>query len=63
MHANKIYRLTITAEKHAIRYRVRVIGQKDYFDWMENDKETGGSSDTFAGESNKSIDRVQIVVK
>ncbi len=63
MSNGNIDKITITSDKHTIRYRVRTIGSKDYFYWMENKKDTGGSSDTFAGESNKSIDRVQIVVK
>ncbi|MBQ1388970.1 MAG: CHAP domain-containing protein, partial [Clostridia bacterium] len=58
-----IDKLTIFAGKNTIRYRVRVIGASDYYSWMENKKDTGGSSDTFAGEAGKAIDRVQIVVK
>jgi hypothetical protein len=42
---------------------VRVIGASDYFSWLENKKDTGGGSDTFAGEAGKSIDRIQITVK
>ena len=30
---------------------------------MENKKDTGGGSDTFAGEAGKSIDRIQITIK
>ena len=63
MANGNIDKFTLFAGKHIIRYRVRTIGSKDYFSWMENKKDTGGSSDTFAGESNKPIDRVQIVVK
>jgi len=63
MANGNIDKLTIFAGKHTIRYRVRTIGSKDYFSWMENKKDTGGSSDTFAGESGKSIDRLQIIVK
>ena len=58
-----IDKLTITSSDHTIKYRVRTIGSKDYFSWMENEKDTGGSSDTFAGEAGKAIDRVQITVK
>ena len=58
-----IDKVTIFAGKNTIRYRVRTIGLKDYLSWMENKKDTGGSSDTFAGEEGKAIDRVQIVVK
>ena len=58
-----IDKLTIFAGKNTIRYRVRTIGSTDYLSWMENKKDTGGSSDTFAGEAGKAIDRVQIVVK
>ena len=58
-----IDKLTIFAGKNTIRYRVRVIGASDYFSWMENKKDTGGGSDTFAGEAGKSIDRIQITVK
>ncbi len=57
-----IDKLTITSSDHTIKYRVRTIGSKDYFSWMENEKDTGGSSDTFAGEAGKPIDRVQITV-
>ena len=63
MSNGNIDKLTLFAGKHTIRYRVRTIGAKDYFSWMENKKDTGGSSDTFAGESTKPIDRVQIIVK
>ena len=58
-----IDKLTITSPDNSIKYRVRTIGSADYFSWMENKKDTGGSSDTFAGEEGKAIDRVQIVVK
>ena len=58
-----IDKVTIFAGKNTIRYRVRTIGLKDYLSWMENKKDTGGGSDTFAGEAGKAIDRVQIVVK
>ena len=63
MSNGNIDKLTIFAGKNTIRYRVRVIGASDYYSWMENKKDTGGSSDTFAGEAGKAIDRVQIVVK
>ena len=63
MSNGNIDKLTIFAGKNTIRYRVRVIGASDYFSWMENKKDTGGSADTFAGEAGKAIDRVQIVVK
>ena len=63
MANGNIDKLTLFAGNHTIRYRVHTIGSKDYFSWMENKKDTGGSSDSFAGESNKPIDRVQIVVK
>ena len=63
MANGNIDKFTLFAGKHIIRYRVRTIGSKDYFSWMENKKDTGGSADTFAGESNKPIDRVQIIVK
>ena len=58
-----IDKLTISSQNHTIKYRVRIFGSKDYLDWMENKKDTGGSSDTFAGEAGKAIDRVQITVK
>ncbi len=63
MSNGNIDKLTIFAGKNTIRYRVRVIGASDYYSWMENKKDTGGSSDTFAGKAGKAIDRVQIVVK
>ncbi|MEE3451853.1 MAG: hypothetical protein VZR27_14390, partial [Acutalibacteraceae bacterium] len=63
MSNGNIDKLTIFSGKNTIRYRVRVIGASDYFSWMENKKDTGGSSDTFAGEAGKAIDRIQIVVK
>ena len=68
MSNGNIDKLTIFAGKNTIRYRVRVIGASDYFSWMENKwmenkKDTGGGSDTFAGEAGKSIDRIQITVK
>ncbi|MBQ3968959.1 MAG: CHAP domain-containing protein, partial [Clostridia bacterium] len=63
MSNGNIDKLTIFAGKHTVRYRVRTIGSKNYLDYMENKKDTGGSSDTYAGESGKAIDRVQIVVK
>ena len=58
-----IDKLTISTPDHTIRNRVRTIGSADYFSWMENEKDTGGSTDTFAGEAGKPIDRVQITVK
>ena len=58
-----IDKLTITAAKHTVCYRVRTIGSKYYFDWMENSKDTGGSADNYAGEQGKEIDRIQITVK
>ena len=58
-----IDKLTISASDHTIKYRVRTIGSANYFSWMENEKDTGGSTDTFAGEAGKPIDRVQITVK
>ena len=63
MSNGSIDKLTIYAGKHTVRYRVRVLGQSNYLDYMENKKDTGGSSDTYAGESGKSIDRLQIVIK
>lgn len=57
-----IDKLTITSQDHTIKYRVRTIGSKNYLSWMENKKDTGGSSDTFAGEEGKAIDRVQITI-
>ena len=63
MSNGNIDKLTIFAGKNTIRYRVRVIGASDYYSWMENKKDTGGSADTFAGEAGKAIDRIQIVVK
>ena len=63
LNNGNIDQITIFAGKNTIRYRVRIIGSKDYLSWMENKKDTGGSSDTFAGEAGKAIDRVQIVVK
>ena len=58
-----IDKLTVFAGNHTIRYRVRTVGSTNYLDFMENNKDTGGSSDTFAGESGKPIDRVQMIVK
>ncbi len=58
-----IDKLTISASDYTIKYRVRTIGSEEYFSWMENKKDTGASSDTFAGEAGKAIDRVQITVK
>lgn len=63
MSNGSIDKLTIYAGKHTVKYRVRVLGQSNYLDYMENKKDTGGSSDTYAGESGKAIDRVQIVIK
>ena len=57
-----IDKLTITSPDNSIKYRVRTIGSADYFSWMENEKDTGGSTDTFAGEDGKAIDRLQIVL-
>ena len=62
MSNGNIDKLTITSQDHTIKYRVRTIGSKNYLSWMENKKDTGGSSDTFAGEPGKSIDRVQITI-
>ena len=62
MSNGSIDKLTIYAGKHTVRYRVRVLGQSNYLDYMENKKDTGGSSDTYAGESGKAIDRLQIVL-
>ena len=63
MSNGAIDKLTISASDYTIKYRVRTMGSADYFSWMENKKDTGGSSDTFAGEAGKPIDRVQITVK
>lgn len=63
MTDGKIDKLTVYAGKHTVRYRVRPIGSKNYLDWMENKKDTGGSADTFAGEIGKAIDRIQMYVK
>ena len=63
MSNGSIDKLTISASDHNIKYRVRTIGSADYFSWMENTTDTGGSSDTFAGEAGKPIDRVQITMK
>ena len=63
MSNGNIDKLTISASDYTIKYRVRTIGSAEYFSWMENKKDTGGSSDTFAGEPGKAIDRVQITVK
>ena len=63
MSNGNIDNLTISALNYTIKYRVRTIGSADYFSWMENKKDTGGSADTFAGEAGKPIDRVQITVK
>ena len=56
-------KLTVYAGKHTVRYRVRPIGSYEYLDWMENRKDTGGSSDAYAGVAGKAIDRVQMVIK
>ena len=58
-----IDKLSIVVDNHTIRYRVRMMDSAEYLAWMENKKDTGGSSDTFAGEAGKAIDRVQIVIK
>ena len=58
-----IDRLTIYAGKHTVRYRVRTIGSSNYLDWMENKRDTGGSSDTYAGMPGKPIDRFQAYIK
>ncbi len=63
MSNGNIDKLTISTPDHTIKYRVRTIGSADYFSWMENNTDTGGSTDTFAGEAGKPIDRVQITVK
>ena len=63
LSSGSIDKLTIFAGKHTVKYRVRVLGQSEYLDYMENKKDTGGSSDTYAGESGKAIDRVQMFVK
>ena len=63
MSNGSIDKLTITSPDNSIKYRVRTIGSKDYLSWMENKIDTGGSTDTFAGEAGKPIDRVQITVK
>lgn len=63
LNNGSIDKLTIYAGKHTVKYRVRVLGQSNYLDYMENKKDMGGSSDTYAGESGKAIDRVQIVIK
>lgn len=63
MSDGSIDKLTVYAGKHTVCYRVRVIGQSNYLDWMENKKDTGGSADTFAGISGKAIDRVQMYIK
>ena len=62
LNNGNIDKVTIFARKHTVRYRVRTIGSKDYLSWMENKKDTGGSTDTFAGEDGKAIDRLQIVL-
>ena len=62
MSNGNIDKITITSDKHTIRYRVKVIGQSDYFAWMDNKKDTGGSSDSFAGADSRAIDRIQITV-
>ncbi len=58
-----IDKLTIYGDNCTVKYRVRTIGSTSYLDWMENKKDTGGSTDTYAGISGKGIDRVQICVK
>ena len=63
MKNGEIDRVTLIGSGKAVRYRVRTKGSKAYLDYMENSKDTGGSSDTFAGESGKAIDRIQIVIK
>ena len=63
LNNGSIDKLTIYAGKRTVKYRVRVLGQSNYLDYMENKKDTGGSSDTYAGIAGKGIDRVQIVIK
>ncbi|MDE7389400.1 MAG: glycoside hydrolase family 25 protein [Lachnospiraceae bacterium] len=63
LYNGNIDKLTILAGKHTIRYRVRTVGSSNYLSWMERETDTSGSDDTFAGESGKAIDRVQMVVK
>ena len=63
MSNGSIDKLTITSPDNSIKYRVRTIGSKDYLSWMENKKDTGGSTDTFAGIEGKEIDRIQITMK
>ena len=63
MSNGNIDKLTIFAGNNTICYRVRIVGSKDYLSWMENKKDTGGGTDTFAGEAGKAIDRIQITVK
>lgn len=58
-----IDKLTIYADTNIIKYRVRIKGGIGYLDWMENIKDTGGSTDDYAGIAGKAIDRVQITVK
>lgn len=60
---SSIDRVTIYAGKHTVKYRVRTIGSSNYLDWMENKRDTGGSTDTFAGISGKPIDRIQAYIK
>ena len=62
MSDGSIDKLTIYAGKHTVCYRVRVIDQSKYLDWMENKKDTGGSADTFAGIAGKAIDRIQVYI-
>ena len=60
MKSGEIDKVTLIGSGRKIRYRVRAKGSKAYLDFMENEKDTGGSSDDFAGESGKAIDRIQI---
>lgn len=58
-----IDKLTIDGGKYTVAYRVRPIGHRDYLDWMENKKDTGGSSDIYAGIAGKAIDRIQMFIQ
>lgn len=57
-----IDKLTIDGGKTVLRYRVR-LKNGAYLDYMENTKDTGGSSDTYAGIAGREIDRLEIEVR
>ncbi len=60
LKGGEIDKVTLSSGSHKFRYRVRVLGSKSYLSYMENTKDTGGSTDTYAGIVGKPIDRIEI---